>query len=212
MFPLLFLTAIISNIFILRHSNHFQNYSFLSIPTASNLVLALALSHFYYCGHILTTYLSSNSPRAVSQMVCNTNSWIFSNYCILITAALLQRPWWYTTASGNSLGRNPLLPSPSSLSYFFTILWPILCLFQRSEMSSLSILWATAFHSCSYCLRISPFQQQFLRLHFFYEKFPQYLKSWIIFLMTFNLNWPARFKPTPHMTQGFVGKLHLKYT
>lgn len=73
-----FLTAIISKISIPRPSNHLQNYPFLSIPTASTLVLALVLSHFYYLQVPPPRYLSSSSPS--TQMVCNSDTWIFSNH------------------------------------------------------------------------------------------------------------------------------------
>lgn len=36
----------------------------LSIPTPSTLVLALLLSHFYYCRHLLTRRLSSSSSAS----------------------------------------------------------------------------------------------------------------------------------------------------
>lgn len=67
----------ISKISIPRLSNHFHNYPSLH---SYNSILVLVLSHFYYRSHLLTRCLSSSSASTLSQMFCNTDTWIFSHH------------------------------------------------------------------------------------------------------------------------------------
>lgn len=111
----------------------------LSIPTTS--ILVLVLSHFYYRSHLLTRCLSSSSARTLSQIFCNTDTRRFSHHYsdqglspsegLVVYYSSGHQPFrphrplvvsgplvdgHCTRASGNLLGRDPLLPSPFSLS------------------------------------------------------------------------------------------------
>lgn len=113
--------------------------TFLPIPTASTLELALVHSHFHDRRNLLTQCWSSSSASALPWLRRNADTSIFSNLCF-DQGISPWRPTWYTTASGSSTDSKPQLPHPSSSPSFSTILWPHFCLFQRCEMPSLSIL------------------------------------------------------------------------